>query len=411
MEELPLPLHSLPARINRLFLAFSGGVDSVALLHSLLRYRRDYQIILWHINHGLQQASAEMERFSCDEASRNDLEIRVDHLDMNASSSNLEARARRYRYELFASVLTANDALLTAHHANDQAETLLLNLMRGSGPSGLRAIARQKPLGEGILFRPLLDFSREDIVGFAKGHSLQWIEDPSNASPKFDRNYIRHKVIPTLLQRWPSAVSQIHRACDWQNESYALARELAQLDYAVVKSQQPFSHYRNLSVGALTRLSQERQKNLIRYWLKHQRKPVIGHKKINQLLVQSSSQEGANPVVEGDGYSIRIYQQHLYIVDHFVVPVLQSEYNFANNQSVDIPAINLRQTRKNIFNKMQVDDEGQALSLCFRARNQTNLEFSHRMKHLFQRHRIPPWIRGMTPMIALDGKPLGLWLF
>lgn len=411
MGKLPLPLKSLPKRTRRLFLAFSGGVDSVVLLHSLLNYRQDYRIILWHINHGLQQVSAEMERFSRDQASRHRLDIRVDHLDMDASAGNLEATARRHRYELFASVLKANDALLTAHHANDQAETLLLNLMRGSGPSGLRAIARHKPLGQGVLFRPLLDFSRDDIVDFANNHSLQWIEDPSNDSQKFDRNYIRQEVMPTLLQRWPSAVSQMHRACDWQNESYTLIQELAQLDYADVKTQQPFSPYSNLSVEALARLSEARQKNLIRYWLKYQHKSVIGHNKISQLLLQARSREGANPVVDGDGYSIRIYQQQLYVVDHFVAAELHNEYKFSTHQCVDIAEINLQQTRQHIFKKMHVDDEGQALSLHFRSSDQANSEFSHRMKRLFQQHRIPPWIRGMTPLITLDDKPLGLWLF
>ena len=105
MDALPLSLQSLPSRVNRLYLAFSGGVDSVVLLHNLLRYRSDYQIVLWHINHGLQNEAADMEAFSRAEAQRAGLDIRVDLLGLDADSSNIEAVARQHRYRLFAEVL------------------------------------------------------------------------------------------------------------------------------------------------------------------------------------------------------------------------------------------------------------------------------------------------------------------
>jgi len=173
MDQLPFSLHSLPTQVNRLYLAFSGGLDSVVLLHNLLRYRHRYQIVLWHINHGLQPEAKDMEAFSRAEATSLQLDIRVDHLELDASAGNVEATARRHRYDLFAARLTKRDALLTAHHANDQAETLMLNLMRGSGPSGLRAIARHKALGQGVLLRPLLDATREDIRKYAELHQLR----------------------------------------------------------------------------------------------------------------------------------------------------------------------------------------------------------------------------------------------
>ncbi len=120
-------------------------------------------------------------------------------------AANIEAQARAARYSALAAfVTTPQTALLTAHHADDQLETLLLALKRGAGPAGLSGIAALQPFAAGWLLRPLLEFSREQLDAFAKQQQLTWIEDESNNDSRFDRNFLRAEVIPLLQQRWPA---------------------------------------------------------------------------------------------------------------------------------------------------------------------------------------------------------------
>jgi len=292
-SQLKLPLDQLPQNTKKLYLAFSGGIDSIVLLHILLKYKEQYKIILWHINHGLQDCAKSMQDFARNQAHQFGLELRLDKLNMDSSESNLEAKARDHRYRLFEQTLTQNDVLLTAHHKNDQAETLLLNLMRGTGAAGLRAIATAKPLGKGLLFRPMIDFTREDIERYASRHKLEWIEDPTNKEIEFDRNYLRHQVLPAIINRWPSAINQLHRVSELQIESEQLQTDLAKIDFARAKVIKPFSKTSCLSVTFLDSVSVARKKNLIRYWIKQNNLCVIGYHKIQQLISQLDSRVDA----------------------------------------------------------------------------------------------------------------------
>ncbi|MCP4391263.1 MAG: tRNA lysidine(34) synthetase TilS, partial [Gammaproteobacteria bacterium] len=159
-------LESIPDNIKRLFVAYSGGLDSSVLLHLLLSDERNFQIIPWHINHGLIESAEQMEQFCVEQATSYDLEIRLDHLDLSDTDSNIEASARHLRYQLFEQHSGCGDCIVTAHHADDQAETFLLNALRGSGVAGLRGIAQQRYLGETLLIRPLLGYSRAQLEAY-----------------------------------------------------------------------------------------------------------------------------------------------------------------------------------------------------------------------------------------------------
>ena len=411
MSHLDLPLDKLPSHINRLFIAFSGGIDSSVLLHRLLDYKNQFTLVLWHINHGLQDNALSMEEFSASQAQTYGLECRIDRLGLNPESGNLEARARQQRYNLFASALTCHDALLTAHHMNDQAETLLLNMMRGSGPSGLRAIAMKKNLGKGLLFRPLLNSTRQAIQRYASQHRLDWVNDPSNELLHFDRNYIRHQVLPVLEKRWPTSASQLHRVCEWQNESHSLMQELAQIDFRESREKRAFSLSACLSIKSLLALSDTRKKNLIRHWLREQGKSVIGYKRMHQLLSILDLRADASPVVKGKDYSIRIYQGYLYIVDDPPVCILEPSYRVETDADLEIPCIGFRQSRKSILKKLNRPDQGQRLRIQFRTQADIDSQHSHRLKRLFQRHQVPPWLRQITPQVIVDDELVDLWLF
>ena len=314
MIHLDLSLNQLPQRTTRLFLAYSGGIDSSVLLHALLAYKSQFDIQLWHINHGLQKNASLMEEFARSQAEQYGLNFRLDSLCMDPCAGNLEAKAREQRYALFEQALQCGDALLTAHHQNDQAETLLLNLMRGSGSAGLRAIARQRSLGEGCVFRPLLEFSRSKIEQYALAHQLEWIEDPSNKNIDFDRNYLRHQVFPQILQRWPSAFQQFQRVSELQNETEQLIVDLAELDYAASALPVNGSDYACLCVDVLASLSVFRRKNLIRYWIRQHALSVVGFHRLEELIRQLDSRADASPLIQGSGFSIRRYKNRIYLV-------------------------------------------------------------------------------------------------
>lgn len=405
-------LKLLPAHSKRLLLAYSGGIDSTVLLHTLLEHRQQFSLVLWHINHGLQDNAQAMEDFARQQAARYHIEFRLDRLHMDAGSSNLEAHARELRYHRFERAMSDGDVLLTAHHKTDQAETLMLNLLRGSGSAGLRAIARIRSLDKGLLFRPLLDFTRDDVERYAALHGLEWVEDPSNCSLKHDRNYLRHQLFPTLVKRWPAAIEQFQRVSELQNESEQLHIDLARIDYSATKLVRPFSPVSCLSLEGLSALSVARQKNLIRFWIRHHDYAAFGFQRMEELLRQLHSRVDAMPVIEGSGYSIRIYKKALYLVATSSDLDLSPIYRFPSSGPLSIPEIGFSQTRSQIFSFLKRVDSGQSLSLHFRQQaHETSLHLhAHSLKRQFQKQQIPPWIRSLVPQIFVDDRLLALWL-
>lgn len=244
-------------------IAYSGGVDSHVLLHQL--HMAGYQHLkAIHINHGLHQAANQWAQH-CEQVCH---QLGIDFVSIRVTIKkkprhSLEALAREARYKALASEVSADSVLLTGHNQNDQAETVLLQLMRGAGVRGLSGMPQEKPFAEGVLLRPLLHSTREEIVAYAQQHGLQWIEDPSNATHAFDRNFLRNEVIPALVTRRDGVIQNIARSAEHMADTAELTEALAVIDYEMVKG----SHETSLSIIALKRLSDSRQRNVIRYWL------------------------------------------------------------------------------------------------------------------------------------------------
>src|SRR6187399_3693926 len=191
----------------RVVLAFSGGVDSTVLAHLLVKQRRKLGgLRLLHVDHGLQPASAEWSRH-CARMARTwrvpfvSLRARIEH----QKGESPEAAARDARYELLASAMQPGEVLVTAQHRDDQAETLLLQLLRGAGVSGLAGMPSVAAFGAGLIARPLLHVSRAEIESAARKAHLRWIEDPSNADTRYSRNFVRQRLMPLIREHWPGA--------------------------------------------------------------------------------------------------------------------------------------------------------------------------------------------------------------
>ncbi len=173
----------------------------------------------------------------------------------------LESAARRARYAVLARHISGNDALLTAHHRDDQAETLLLQLLRGAGPHGLAAMPALAPFSAGFHLRPLLDFGRDALKEYARERHLHWIEDTSNLDTRIARNFLRHRALPMLASHWPAAAQCHARAARHCGEAAEILDESAAMDARACRAG---NHV--LDLGPLARLSPERQRNLLRWW-------------------------------------------------------------------------------------------------------------------------------------------------
>ena len=253
------------------YIAFSGGLDSSVLLHllaSLAKHQTLPSLHAIHVHHGLQVVADAWPSHCQSVCDSLGVPLRVIRVQVQPGAS-LERAARDARYQAFGGVLGAGEVLVTGQHRDDQAETLLFRLLRGAGVRGLAAMPAYRPLARGCLVRPLLDVSRAELEAYAAEHQLRWIEDPSNADPRFSRNYLRHQVFPALTQRWPQAVSSLARSGEQLGEAQGLLDELAQIDLQAAGGTSPFTWLPlpSLVLGPLQALSDARQRNALRHWL------------------------------------------------------------------------------------------------------------------------------------------------
>jgi len=297
---------------------------------------------------------------------------------------------------------------MTAHHADDQAETFLLNALRGSGSAGLRGIAKQRLLGDALLLRPLLNFSRKQLEQYAAQQEISWFNDPSNQSNRFDRNYLRNQVIPAIRERWPHFQDALSTASDLQSETQDLLDEIAALDYAEFKAADS-DGIATLDLPGLLQLSPGRRKNLVRYWIVEAGLPTIPQARLQELMNQLHAKPDATPEIAMPDYSIRLYDQRLFLVREGRTEGDCGVFEFGLNSHIEIKQIELNLQRQAVFSQLEIADQGQSLSLRFRDKGEENTD-RHRLKRLFQKHRVPPWERASIAQVYLDGRLEGLLL-
>ena len=258
-------LRSLPALPAGLCVAYSGGLDSTVLLHAVARladWASRPRLRAVHVDHGLNPLSPQWSIRCGEVATALGIDCRRLAIDARAPrGASPEAWARAARRAAIAGDLEAGEVLLTAHHADDQLETVLLQLLRGGGPAGIAGMPPLAPFGRGWQLRPLLEFSRDALHRWAVAARLDWVEDPTNLDLAFDRNYLRHSVLPSLRARWPQAARTIGQAAALTAETVELAAVLAESDFASVREGL------TLPIAALDALSESRQRAVLRAWL------------------------------------------------------------------------------------------------------------------------------------------------
>ncbi len=243
-------------------LGFSGGLDSSVLLQGLMKAGLTASLTVVHVHHGQQTSAEDWARICEQRVQAMGFDCEIARITVTPGP-DLENRLRDARRQALIARLPKRGTLLLAHHGDDQAETVLLRLLRGAGPHGLGGMTALSHWQERTIARPLLDWSRDDLAALAKAWDLSWIEDPSNQSLAHDRNFLRHRTLPDLQERWPGVIAVLGRTARRQRLTANLLDEISTMDLARLRTG-PSS----LSLGGFQALSQARRDNLLYGWLR-----------------------------------------------------------------------------------------------------------------------------------------------
>jgi tRNA(Ile)-lysidine synthase len=400
----------------QLAIALSGGLDSVVLLDSICRLHQAHttksdspRIFAFHIHHGLQKVADEWLLF-CEALAKKyriGFDFRLLHIDTQSNSGNIEARARSARYEALTELCAYHgvEDLLLAHHQNDQAETVLLQLLRGAGVAGLssmperRSLATSKGQASSItLWRPLLRLSREELEAYAREHKLKWIEDPSNRSSKYRRNAIRKSILPKLESIQPGATANLARSADVLAQAQQLLDRLAQQDGKKIHNTKTNA----LSVQPLLALNASdpaAANNVLRYWLKAAGLTMPSYERLQAWWLDlQHARSDAKLEWLHDECSIRLWRGQLQIA----APANpeEGEWTFVSvpvgSTQGGLPAAWITKSKKAGAVEFRERSGAERLQVTASGPRKT-------LKNLYQENAVPPWQR-QVPLLYMDGE-------
>jgi tRNA(Ile)-lysidine synthase len=379
-------------------IAFSGGLDSSVLLHLITRHPQ-FNIRAIHVNHGISPNATTWANFCQATCDRYRIPLQTTSINLiKSNQQSLEELARRGRYQVFRESLKQDEILLAAHHQDDQAETLLLQLFRGCGPKGLAAMPQMMALGQGHLARPLLTFSKKDLQAYASEHQIEWQEDESNQNCDFDRNFLRNNVLPLIQTRWPNITNNIARSAGHcANANQFIEGHIAK------QSAQMITETGGLSIPLVSLQDEVTQSYIIRHWLTRLNLPLPNSKKLTTLMQQLNARKDAVVLIEWQDVAVRRYGDYLYASTQFeshnsklILPwdlksdlVLPSGLGIISikallQQGLDVSSL------QNVTIRFR--QGGERCRLMHR-------NHSHCLKKLLQSWRIPPWQRDRIPLL------------
>jgi tRNA(Ile)-lysidine synthase len=297
----------LPKDAAGLVVGVSGGADSACLLSALAELRR-FAVRAVHVDHGLQAASVALRASCALLCERLAIPLTVIGVTVESAGESLEAAAREARYRAFAQNLAPGECLLTAHHADDQAETLLLQLLRGAGVKGLSAMPVRRRFAGGWHLRPLLHLTRPDLEAYGRAHGVEAHEDPMNRDARFDRAFLRTEVWPKIIQRWPGAAAALGRAAGHAADAQELLENAA--DAALFRLRDGAA----LSVTGLRALAERERVNVLRRWLAATGIVPPSTARLREGLRQTLTADADHvPGVEWGGHALRRYRERVFL--------------------------------------------------------------------------------------------------
>ncbi len=376
-------------------MAFSGGPDSVCLAALLARAGLKRSIECIHVDHGLDPESRERAETAARLSAELGLSCRIETVQVH-SRSGIEAGARKARYACLADHTEDGDVLVTAHHADDQAETVLMRLIRGAGPAGLAGIPRLRRFARGWLARPLLDWRREEIRAWLEHHDLEWLDDPANQDPGMDRNYITHEIMPAILARWPGAVDSIRQSGRLADGASRVLSEVSLADCSRFAAPG-----RRLRRDAVERLDDFRFGELLRQWCH-----LTGHvappaSRLGEFIKQlHHAATDRQPEIRWDRSVLRAHGQWLWLENADDIVADWSQH-WSGRDPLVLPG---HLGTLHMVPPPTVDEL--ALKVCLGRRGEKlRIEgYDHpvAVRKLMQRSGVPPWHRDRWPRLWLN---------
>jgi tRNA(Ile)-lysidine synthase len=396
------------------WLAFSGGLDSSVLLHALIELHLPVKLHALYINHQISVNANAWQQHCHSVCEHFGVPFSAVTVTVENTGRGLEDAARNARYAVFEQHLQNGDYLFTAHHADDQAETLLLRLMRGAGPRGLAGITRSRVLGSGFLHRPLLNFTRAELEAYARQHQLVWVDDESNENDHYDRNYLRNNLMPLLQKRWPHFQEKWQQTAELCATSEKLAEDIAAQDFVLADCKVEILGT-SILLSFFADLSIERRHNLLRFWLRKQGLNIPTQQHLSQVEHQIiSARQDAKTQVDWGDVSVRLYRNRVYLLPladlpdeelfaSMIIPFLPEaegcvnlpngcQLHFAQASVSETPS--LKPDLPNL--QVRFRQGGERCRPAGRAHSQT-------LKRLLQDYAVAPWLRESLPLIYSHG--------
>ncbi|MGC9422139.1 MULTISPECIES: tRNA lysidine(34) synthetase TilS [Vibrio] len=397
--------------VERPILALSGGVDSRVLLHLLAQYHQYYSVPVRavHVHHGLSDNAnnwVEQCQRWCDEYN---IPLSVEYVTLDTQcGESIEQLAREARYAALSKHVKTENTLLLGHHADDQLETFLLALRRGSGPKGLSAMADWAAFSQGHLLRPLLHVPRQDIESFALEQQLQWVEDESNQDMRYERNFLRHQVTPILNQRWPTIYQAVQRSAELCAEQEAVIHELLADLLASATSKAG-----GLSIAQIQLCSDVVRRQVIRQWLAGRGVTMPSRLHTDMIWQQVALAEAsANPKLQLREYQIRRFDGELFCVT-LMSDLSAWQQSIQLNRPLILPdKLGYLTLSECSLGHIALPDEPDALSVSFNPEGLSACPVgragSRKLKKLFQEYRIPSWQRRRLPILMYKGRVVAI---
>jgi tRNA(Ile)-lysidine synthase len=381
---------------RRLCVGYSGGLDSTVLLHLLAGLRGEFELSAVHVHHGLSPHADAWAEHCIRQCAALDLPLRVARVSVERAGLGLEAAAREARYRVFAQLDV--DALALAHHRDDQAETVLLQLLRGGGLKGLAAMPEERGLGPIKLLRPLLDLPRRDLAAYALDRGLVWVDDASNDDTALRRNATRHQFLPRLESLFPGAAVTLAQAAAQFAESAELLDALARLDAAVAINAE------GVSLACLAEVGPARARNLLRHYLDRHGIPIRRERLHEALAQMLAARPDAQPAIEFAGAALRRFRDRVVLVPHATARAGQT-WSWRGQAELDLGAAGSLSFTPSI---------GQGVALPFQAtvslrgggeKLQSDARRPQRtLKNLLREAGVPPWQRAHLPLVYVAGR-------
>jgi tRNA(Ile)-lysidine synthase len=381
---------------SQVIVGYSGGLDSQTLLYALnkLRKSRYFNLLAIHVNHNLSKNSDKWQLHCEDFCKLNDINFITESICISKSKdTSLEMACREARYQVFKKNTDKNTIIVTAHHQDDQAETLLLQLVRGSGVQGLGAIKPMQNFYDGSLARPLLNISKEDISKYAEDNNLKFCTDESNSNLNFRRNFMRHKVLVMLEELYPGVKSSIARSAYLCSQTHTMLDNYLADDYKLIAKNNC------ILLDKFKLFSKSKQSELLRYWLRKQKASMPSHKKCMQILLQvTTAKHDSNPFVKWQNYTVHRYKNELHLE--------------TDDKTIDLNNLQWQLVQGRGIKSSEFKPE---ISVCKHREGGEKLPqpggWHKSLKKVLQEFGIPPWLRSKLPLIYVKDEFIALGNF